>query len=28
MYRNQSLNTVADKERYMNGSKDWMEHLN
>ncbi len=27
MYRNCSLNTVEDKER-VNGSKDWMEHLN
>jgi hypothetical protein len=27
MYRNCSLNTVADKERYHNNSKDWMDHL-
>lgn len=27
MYRNNSLNTTADKERWVNGSKDWMEHL-
>ena len=28
MYRNHSLNTVADKDRWMEGSKDWMDHLN
>ncbi|CAD8192474.1 unnamed protein product [Paramecium octaurelia] len=27
MYRNNSLNTTCDKERWINGSKDWMEHL-
>ena len=27
MYRNNLLNTVSDKERWVNGSKDWMEHL-
>ena len=27
MYRNNSLNTTCDKERWVNGSKDWMEHL-
>ncbi|KAM3137325.1 hypothetical protein pb186bvf_010505 [Paramecium bursaria] len=27
MYRNNSLNTTCDKEKYINGSKDWMEHL-
>jgi hypothetical protein len=28
MYRNHSLNTVADRDRWMEGSKDWMDHLN
>ncbi|EAS03185.1 hypothetical protein TTHERM_00535210 (macronuclear) [Tetrahymena thermophila SB210] len=28
MYRNHSLNTTCDKERWMKNSKDWMEHLN
>ena len=28
MYTNQSLITVLDKERVINGSKDWMEKLN
>ena len=27
MYKNEGLNTVIDKDRYMNGSKDWMEKL-
>jgi len=27
MYRNNSLNTTCDKERWVNSSKDWMEHL-
>lgn len=27
MYKNASLNTTADKDRWVNGSKDWMEHL-
>lgn len=27
MYRNNSLNSTCDKERWVNGSKDWMEHL-
>lgn len=27
MYKNASLNTTADKDRWLNGSKDWMEHL-
>lgn len=28
MYRNHSLNTVPDKERVVERSKDWMDHLN
>ena len=28
MYKNQSLNTHIDPERYFDGSKDWMEYLN
>jgi hypothetical protein len=27
MFRNNSLNTTADRERFMNGSKDWMDNL-
>jgi len=27
MWNNCSLNTTADKERYHNKSKDWMDHL-
>jgi hypothetical protein len=27
MIRNGSLNTTSEKERWMNGSKDWMEKL-
>lgn len=27
MYKNASLNTTADKDRWVNGNKDWMEHL-
>jgi len=27
MYKNGSLNTTADKDRWLDGSKDWMEHL-
>lgn len=27
MYRNEGLNTVVDNDRYINGSKDWMEKL-
>lgn len=28
MYRNHSLNTHVEPERYFDGSKDWMEYLN
>lgn len=28
MYKNNGLNTTLDKERVINGSKDWMEYLN
>ena len=28
MIRNCSLNTTVDRDRWLNGSKDWMEHLN
>jgi hypothetical protein len=28
MYRNHSLNTTIDRERYMKGEKDWMYLLN
>jgi len=27
MYKNASLNTTAEKDRWVAGSKDWMEHL-
>lgn len=27
MYKNEGLNTVLDRDRYMEGSKDWMEKL-
>lgn len=27
MYRNEGLNVTVDRDRYMNGSKDWMEKL-
>lgn len=27
MYKNEGLNTVIDRDRYINGSKDWMEKL-
>jgi hypothetical protein len=27
MYKNASLNTIGDKDRWVSGSKDWMEHL-
>ena len=27
MVKNASLNTTADKDRWVSGSKDWMEHL-
>ena len=27
MYRNNSLNTTEDRERFMAGSKDWMDNL-
>jgi len=27
MWRNNGLNTVADKERWMENSKTWMDHL-
>lgn len=27
MFRNNSLNTTGDRERFMNGSKDWMDNL-
>ena len=26
-YKNNSFNTTPDKDRYMNGSKDWMDNL-
>ncbi len=28
MYKNNSLDTHIEKERYIDGSKDWMDHLN
>ena len=28
MFRNHSLNTVPDKEKVVERSKDWMDHLN
>jgi hypothetical protein len=27
MVKNASLNTTPDRDRWVNGSKDWMEHL-
>ena len=27
MYRNQSLKTAADRERYIDGARDWMDNL-
>jgi hypothetical protein len=27
MFKNASLNTTGDRDRWVNGSKDWMEHL-
>mmetsp|Transcript_102867 Transcript_102867/g.143280 ORF Transcript_102867/g.143280 Transcript_102867/m.143280 type:complete len:101 (-) Transcript_102867:19-321(-) len=27
MYRNGSLNTAVDRDRYLNGAKDWVDHL-
>ena len=28
MYKNEGLNVAIEKERYIDGSKDWMEKLN
>lgn len=28
MYKNSSLSTTADRDRYINGSRDWMDKLN
>lgn len=27
MYRNNSLKTATDKERFLNGARDWMDNL-
>lgn len=28
LYKNNGLNTYIEKDRVINGSKDWMDHLN